>query len=211
VSITEHRLVLTDLDMLNCKRRRTMRKLLSLVILAGVLVCAGARVKKPKLPEKGPDTKLEAFETQTGRVIIRGRSDIGSVSGMGTVSVDCIEIIDVSNGVREMGIVIEVKASGSYERTDSSFIDFDEIESLLNGIDYIYKVTPNSTKLSRFEATYKTKGELSIVTFERGPRNIEAAVSSGSIGAVTAFISREKLTELRSVIAKAKQKLDEIK
>lgn len=188
-----------------------MRKLMSLVILAGVLVCAGARVKKPKLPETGPDTKLEAFEMQTGRVIIRGRSDIGSVSGMGTVSVDCIEIIDVSNGVREMGIVIEVKASGSYERTDSSFIDFDEIESLLNGIDYIYKVTPSSTKLSRFEATYKTKGELSIVTFKHGPRNIEAAVSSGNIGAVTAFISREKLTELRSVIAKAKQKLDEIK
>ena len=118
-----------------------------LMLVGGVLVCGGASKQKPKLPAQGPETKLEAFEKQTGTVIITGRSDIGSVSAMGTISVDCIEILDVSTGLREMGIVLEVKGSGRYESSDSSFIDYDEIESLLNGIDYIAKVTHSSTKL----------------------------------------------------------------
>jgi len=188
-----------------------MRKSLCLILVAGVLVCGGASIQKPKLPAQGQETKLEAFEKQTGTVIITGRSDIGKISAMGSVSVVCIEIIDVSTGQRQMGIVFEVKASGRYERSDNSFVDYDEIESLLNGIDYVSKVTPNSTKLSRFEATYKTKGELSIVTFNSISGKFEAAVSSGSIGAASAYISKAKLTELRSIIAKAKEKLDEIK
>lgn len=211
MSITEHRFVLTDLGMLNCKRRQEMRKSLWLILVVGVLVCSGANIKKPKLPTQGQETKLETFEKQTGTVIIRGRSEIGSVSAMGTVEVDCIEILDVSTAQREMGIVLTVKGSGRYESSNSSFIDYDEIESLLNGIDYIAKVTLSSTKLSSFEAAYKTKGELSIVTFSSSKGKVEAVVSSGYTGSTRAFITTAKLSELRSIIAKAKKKLDEIK
>lgn len=188
-----------------------MRKSLCLILVAGVLVCAGASIQKPKLPAQGTETKLEAFEKQTGTVIIRGRSEIGSVSGMGTVEVDCIEFLDVSTGQRQMGIVLAVKGSGRYESTEASFIDYDEIESLLNGIDYIAKVTLSSTKLSSFEAAYKTKGELSVVTYSSSKGKIEAAVSTGYTGSARAFITTAKLSELRSIIAKAKKKLDEIK
>ena len=184
---------------------------LCLTIVVGVLVCAGASIQKSKLPVQGTETKLEAFEKQTGTVIIRGRSEIGSVSGMGTVEVSCIDIHDVSTDQRQMGIILEVKGSERYESSDSSFIDYDEIESLLNGIDYISKVTPSSTKLSNFEAYYKTKGDLNVVTYSSGKGKIEAAVSTGYTGSARAFISTAKLSELRSIIAKAKEKLDEIK
>ena len=188
-----------------------MKKSLCMILVVGVLVSAGAREKKPKLTAQGPETKLEAFEKQTGTVIIRGRSEIGSVSAMGTVSVDCIDILDVSTGQRQMGIIIEVKAPGKYERTDRAFVDYDEIQSLLNGIDYIAKVTQSSTKLSSFEAAYKTTGELSVVTYSSSKGKIEAAVSAGYTSSARAFISTEKLKELRSVIAQAKKKLDEIR
>lgn len=89
---------------------------LCLIIVAGVLVCGGASIQTPKLPAQGPETKLGAFEKQTGTVIIRGRSEIGSVSAMGTVSVDCLEFTDVSTGLRQMGIVIEVETSGRFEK-----------------------------------------------------------------------------------------------
>lgn len=188
-----------------------MRKSLCIILVAGVLVCSGASIKKSKLPAQGTETKLEAFENQTGTVIIRGRSDIGKVSARGSVSVVCIEIIDVSTGQRQMGIVFEVTEGGRYESSDNSFVDYDEIESLLNGIDYVSKVTPKSTKLSRFEATYKTKGDFSVVTFNKISANFEAAVSSGYAGSTSAYMTKAKLSELRSIIAKAKEKLDEIK
>lgn len=184
---------------------------LYLAIAIGILVFGSAIAQAPKTTPQEPRTKLEAFEKQTGTVVIKGFSEIGSVSGLGAVSVDCMEFTDVSTGTRQMGIVIEVKGSGRLERSDRSFVDYDEIEPLLKGIDYISKVTPSSTKLSNFEAIYKTKGDFRVVTFSGGSRKIEAAVSSGYIGAVSAFISTAKLAELRTIISQAKQKLDEIK
>ena len=182
-----------------------------LMLVVGVLVCGGASKVKQKLTEQEQETKLEAFKNQTGTVIITGRSDIGTVYATGSVKVVCIEIKDVKSEQRQMGIFIEVKKSEGYESEDQAFVDYDEIESLLGGIDYVSKVEARATKLSRFEAGYKTSGELRIVTFGPASGNIEVAVSAGSFGSTSAFMSKAKLSELRTIIAKAKQKLDEIK
>lgn len=184
---------------------------LNFVITLGMLLCRNIEAQEQKATPQEPKTKLEAFEKQTGTVIIKGISEIGSVSGLGTISVDCMEFINVSTGVRQLGIVIEVKESGRLERSDRSFIDYDEIESLMKGIDYVSKVTFNLIKLSNFEAIYKTKDDFSVITFSGGSGKIEAAVRSGYIGSVTAYISTTKLSSLRSIIYQAKQKLDGIK
>ena len=185
---------------------------LCLAIAIGMLIFGSAIAQAPKTTQQEPRTKLEAFEKQTGTVVIKGLSEIGSISGLGTVSVDCMEFTDVSTGTREIGIVIEVKESGRLKRSDRAFVDYDEIESLLKGIDYISKVTSSSTKLSNFEAIYKTEGDFKVGTFSRGSSGkIEAFVQSGYIGSASAFISTIKLGELRTIISQAKQKLDEIK
>jgi hypothetical protein len=172
-----------------------------------------ASAQQPKPEQKEPKTKLEAFDQQVGIVIIKGYQDIGKVSELGAVSVDCAELINASTGNRQLGIRIEVKESGRLERENISFIDYDEIEPLLKGIDYISKVTSSATKLQNFEATYKTKGDLSIVTFSSGREagKISAGVKSGHIGSASAYISLEKLATLRNLISQAKQKLDSIK
>jgi hypothetical protein len=180
-------------------------------MLLGVLACGSASTQAPRATPQEPRTQLETFATQTGTAVVKGYSEIGSVRGMGTVSVDCMELTNVSTGTRQMGITIDVKESGRLERSDRSFVDYDEIEPLLTGIDYISKVTSSSTQLSNFEAIYKTRGSLSVVTFSGSSGKIEATVSTGYIGAARAFISTDQLAELRTVIAKAKKTLDEIK
>jgi len=72
------------------------------------------------------------------------------------------------------GIVIDVKESGTYERSDRSFIDYDEIDSLFKGIDYISKVKPENTRLANFEAIYATKGDLKVVTFSSSGKEAAA-------------------------------------
>mgnify|MGYP001564945940 CR=1 FL=1 len=180
-----------------------------LAITISMIGSANTQAQVPTPQE--PRTKLEAFEKQTGTVVVKGFSNAGSVSGLGTVSVICMEFTDVSTGIRQLGVVIEVTESGRLERSDRSFVDYDEIEPLLKGIDYISQVTPAATKLAKFEATYKTKGDLRVITFSGASGQIEAAVSSGYIGAVSCFISTAKLSELRAIIAQAKHRLDEIK
>lgn len=184
---------------------------ISFVIALNMLLVGHVDAQEQKTTSQEPKTKLEAFEKQTGTVIIKGISEIGSVSGLGTISVECMEFINVSTGVRQLGIVIEVKESGRLERSDRSFIDYEEIDPLMKGIDYVSKVTANSIKLSNFEAIYKTKGDFSVITFSGSSGRIEAAVRSGYIGSVTAYVSTTKLSNLRSLIYQAKQKLDTIK
>jgi hypothetical protein len=180
--------------------------LITLLATAPVCLCA-----EQKSEPGAPKTKLQAFEALSGAVIIKGYSEIGSVAGMGQVSVDAKEFTNASTRRSEYGITIEVKESGRLQREDTSFIDYEEIESLLAGIDYVKDIKRDITRLRGFEAVYRTKGDFSITVFSSSSGKIEAAVSSGRIGRATAFFSLEKLDSLRALIVEAKNALDNVK
>jgi hypothetical protein len=182
------------------------------VLCTAMVGCNRTNAQTNAGPSQEPKTKLQAFEAKTGVVIIRGFSMVGSVSGQygGSVSVESREFLDASTAKREFGIVVEVKKGGEVERDNSSYIDYDEIDSLLKGIDYISKVQSSITKLDDFQADYHTKGDFKISTFSaRGQTMV--AVSSGDIGEVSVFLPLLKLESLRALIANAKAKLDAIK
>lgn len=103
--------------------------------------------------------------------------------------------------------MIDIQEAEKIDATDRSFIDYDEIEPLIQGLDFISKAKSDITKLTEFEATYKTKGTFSISTYSSSG-SIKVAVTSGYIRPVTAFISLEQLGKLRTTIVEAKQKLD---
>lgn len=161
--------------------------------------------------EKEPTTKLEAFQVQTGTVVIKGFAEIGRVAGLGSVEVSSMEFTDATSGRKQPGVLIEIKETGRIENTNRSFIDYDEVDSLLKGLDYISKATPDVTKLGQFEATYKTKGYFSATTFSNRSGKIEAEVKCGNFRPANAFLSLQQLSELRTLIEQAKQKLDSIK
>ncbi len=194
-----------------------MKKIWQLTLVLGIAIvvlafAVGAK-QQPKEAQQESKTQLEAFSMQTGVVIVKGFSELGAISEMGKITVTCVEITNVSTGTKHLGVAIDVEESGRLERSDRSFIDYDEIESLLKGIDYISKVTSNATKLQNFEAIYKTKGDFAVTlfssSFDKGGTGV--AVKSGYIGAVTAFISTDKLAEFRALIVQAKEQLDSIK
>jgi hypothetical protein len=161
--------------------------------------------------EPEPKTKLEAFQAQTGTVVIKGYSEIGRVAALGGVEVSAMELTDATTGRKQLGVLIEIKEGGRLQNTSRSFIDFDEVDALVKGLDYISKATSDVTKLGMFEATYKTKGYFSATTFSSGSGKIEAAVRSGYIRPASAFLSLQQFSELRTLILKAKQKLDSVK
>jgi len=156
-----------------------------------------------------PKTKLEEFSARKGTVIVRGFEQVGVASGRyGTsIKVEAKEFIDVSTGKKEYGISIEVKKRDiRYDKESTSYIDYDEIESLISGIDYIAKVDKTSTRFQNFQADYNTKGDFRISTFS-SEENIMVEVSSGTIGSVKAYFNLSSLSEIRSFIEKAKAKI----
>ncbi len=163
-----------------------------------------------------PKTKLEEFSARTGVVIIRGFEEIGSVHGLYSTSIngEAKEFVYVSTGIREYGITVEVKKEdGKYDKKNTSYIDYDEIESLISGIDYIAKVDKSSTKFSNFQADYNTKGDFKISTFS-SPSSLDkimVAVSSGHFGGVTAYFKISSLAEIKIIIEQAKTRIDTLK
>lgn len=156
-----------------------------------------------------PKTKLEEFSARKGTVIVGGLEKIGVVSGRyGTsIKVEAKEFLNVSTGKKEYGITIDVrKREISYTEESTSYIDYDEIESLISGIDYISKVDKTSTRFQNFQADYNTKGDFRISTFS-SEEKIMVLVSSGTNGSVKAYFNFSSLSEIRSLIAKAKAKI----
>ena len=86
-------------------------------------------------------------------------------------------------------------------------VDYDEIDSLVKGIDSISKANRNSTPLTNFEAVYETKGALSVFTYSTGS-GIHLAVSSGICGKVTARLETSDLNQLQTLIQNAKASID---
>jgi len=191
-----------------------MKRTLAASLVGFLALAVGGAVVEAQQREQPqpPRTKVEAFEAQEGVVVVRGFSKIGDMKGVygGVVSVQSMEFTNAATGKKEYGVTIEVKEASRLEREDRSFIDYDEIGSLIKGIDYISKVDRSATKLDSFQADYRTKGEFAISTFSSA-NDIMCSISSGRIGRVSTFFKIADLAKFRNLIVNAKAKLDSIK
>jgi hypothetical protein len=186
-----------------------MRVILSsiLLFLLAIPALAQSNEQSPK-----PRTKLEAFVGQDGVVIIRGFRQIGQLRGAygGALTVEAKEFANATTGKHEYGITVEVKETGRLERENTSYIDYDELASLISGLDYIAKIDKTSTRLDNFQADYRTHGDLVVSTFNSGDR-LMVAVASGRIGAASVYFQIADLARIKDLVVQAKSTLDSIR
>src|SRR5438067_8993547 len=110
--------------------RRTLLPELKLFLVAMVVgssFLAGlSRAQETNVILSAPATRLEAFETNVGIVIIKGTTEVGTVSAnAGLISVKCRENTETATGHKERGVAIEIMQSG--RRNDRMLIDYDEL------------------------------------------------------------------------------------
>jgi len=159
-----------------------------------------------------PRTKLEAIEWQYERVLLKGFSQIATFMARDVeVRVDAVELKDTSTATRAIGLVIALRETGENPRENRSFIDYDEIDRLLQGLTAIGRVNESVTKLASFEARYRTSGDLEIVVFRQSRSGIAASLTAGICERVTAPLTLDELDRLKAHIVEAKTRLDEIK
>jgi hypothetical protein len=192
---------------------KMMRRFIAVLIAVagGSMLGDPARAQETNPCVLVPATKLEGFETNTDTVIIKATAPIGTVAAHGgAVAVRCREITDAGTGRREGGIIIDIAFDAQLEGT--MLIDYDELDSLLDGLDYLGKLDWSVTSLPDFSATYTTKGGFRADA--RGSRrtgNIEFAVRTTRLSAPRLSLSRDQLGQLRSLIDQAKTKLDSLR
>ena len=182
-----------------------------LMAVAGGWVWNCARAQETNACLLPPQTRLEAFETNTDTVIITATAPMGAVAAnAGALSVKCREVTDASTGRREYGVVIGTSEGESAE--DRALLDYEELEPLLGALDYLNRVGWSVTSLPGFDARYTTKGGFRVAAFgSRRTGSIEFAARNTRSGRAPLVLSREQITQLRSLIEQAKTKLDELR
>jgi hypothetical protein len=166
-----------------------------------------------------PPTKIEAFQARTGTVVIRAFSTIGTARSLndGIVRVEYDALMDVTSSEREYGLLIYVHTAREREEGPIAFIDYDEIDALVRGIEYIVRTNGSVTDLPTFEASFRTRGGLEIASFGDKGGAVRASVTTTSVslnGVVTnskAIMEVSSLSVLGKLIAAARSKLDLIR
>jgi hypothetical protein len=156
-----------------------------------------------------PLTNLEAFEAQTGTVIVRGSALIGTISGeTGTVSVRCKESSAPGSGRKEYGVAVDLKEGNRPE--DTTIIDYDELETFLSGIDYLSKANHAVTSLPNFDVLYRTGGGLRLDVYTSTKRSgvLQAALQSSRVNRARVLLSGDQLAHFQNLIQQAKSRLD---
>jgi hypothetical protein len=154
-------------------------------------------------------TEIGRFENRTGAVIVKGFGQIGAVeAGMAEISVRCKETTDTSSGRKLYGLAIEFKSNAF--APERIYVDDDEIDALLAGLNYLVKITYDATALPGFEASYTTKGGLEVLANSvRKEGGIQFSVQ-GNYSPRIPFSSMQ-MTQLYGLIGQARKNLDAIK
>lgn len=159
-----------------------------------------------------PRTKLEAIDGQYEKVLIKGFTQVAAFNVRGgDVRVDALELKEAGSPTRALGIVVAIRESGERPRDNRSFIDYEQIESLIKAIEFIARVSETVTKLTGFEARYRTPGDLELNVFRQSRSGTAASLTSGICERTTVLLTLDELERLKGIILEAKARLDEIR
>jgi hypothetical protein len=159
-----------------------------------------------------PLSHIEIFEYQTGTVIVRGSVLVGTVSTQaGTVSVRAKESTEPGLGAKEYGIAVVLSENGRHD--DTTVIDYDEVDSFLNGIDTISKANHSVSPLPDYDVGYTTRGWLRLVAYtsNKRPGSTQTALESGHSNRNRILLSSDELVRFQGLIQQAKSKLDSLR
>lgn len=135
-----------------------MNKLkIALAVLAGALVCTATAQDTNALC-----TAIGTFEARTDVIIVKGFSNIGSVElDAGSLTLRCKETVDVGTGTKMYGLMFELE--DGQNASHRALVDDDEVDGLLNAVDYLMKIRDSVTSLQGYEGIFTTKAGLRVI------------------------------------------------
>lgn len=150
---------------------------------------------------KEPATKLEEFLAKKGKLIVKEFYDLGEVTGRYGSKIELKALVIYEPGQdsqKVRGLKIQVTEGGRYEKSNTSFLDLEEVESLSKAIGYMANLSSKWKGISKkyTEIIFSTRGDFQIGFYQKGSK--QAAFSSaGYIGKAGCFFA--SMNDLNSV------------
>ena len=190
-----------------------MRKylLIALAVLFLVPVVSFAQVKEEE-KAKEPPTKLEAFLAKKGTLIVKDFYELGELRGLGKMQLNALIIYEPGmENTKIRGIRVEITEAGSYGRSNTSFLDLEEVESLSKAIAYIADLAEKWKGINReayTEVIYATKDDFKVGFYQKGSER-RAFASSSYIGKASFIMKVEDFISMKGIIDKGLSVLKE--
>jgi hypothetical protein len=186
-----------------------MHKLCVVLLAASGLFACAVRAQVTNVPP----TELETFEAQTGKVIVKGAGQIGSLAvDPLNIMVTSKESVDATSGRRQYGMAVEVVAND--QRVWKKVVDYDEMDSLLNGLNYLAKIDYKVTSQPTFVASYVTRSGFRVGAFTSQRRGVIQYFlqdhDTNSANSARILITPAQLTQFQSLVDQARSNLNSL-
>jgi len=196
----------------------TRSLILPALIVAAAFVSVSAQGRWQRVPPpRDPQfyvtrNNLEEFESRMETILVKGRSYVATLKAQnGYARVEAAEIRDTVSSTRVAGVVITIVADSGPPGEIRALIDYEEIDPLVKAFDTIAKSDDSITRLTHFEARYRTKADFEIMVFKQVSGGVAAAVEAGFFDRSRLLMTLDDFVKLRWMIVQAKEKLDDIK
>ena len=148
-----------------------------------------------------PATKLEEFLAKKGKLIVKEFYDLGEVTGRYGSKIELKALVIYEPGQdsqKEMGLKIQVTEGGKYEKSSTSFLDLEEVESLSKAIGYMANLSTKWKDINRkyTEIIFSTRGDFQIGFYQKESKQASFS-SAGYIGKTRCFFA--SMNDLNSV------------
>lgn len=152
-----------------------------------------------------PKTIFELHKDAIDQPLVRGMATIQSGSLFLEVRAETLTNLHDSTTVRAISLRGRV---ANY--SDVDYIDYDEIDGLIKGLQFIAQAGHGLTPLDDFEATYRTRSGFTVQRISHG-NNVLIIVQSGRDDRQRVQIQDFVLTDLTQAITAAKNRLDSLR
>jgi hypothetical protein len=179
---------------------------LSLILIA--LCTALPLALRAQESTNAPATEIENFDLQNDAVIVKGTGDIGTLdTPAGTVFVRCKESDNITSGQKQYAIAVGLSSN---EARGVLFVDYDELDALIRGLDYLSKVTYDVTTMPSFDAIFTTRSGLRAAAYSE-QRQASIRLYLQFDGTARIPLTPYQFSQFQTLVNQAKAALDAAK
>jgi hypothetical protein len=154
-----------------------------------------------------PRTYFEAYNAVADAPLLKGMSVIGTLNNQINYPVE-IRVEELTN-LQSSNVVygVSLRTRVSSKQLEVDYIDYDELDGLIRGIQFVSQTDHSQTPLDNFEAAYRTRCGLSVLKVSNGNKLTIVMKSGDTLGTRNQMASFV-LDDLGRYLTAAKAKLD---
>jgi hypothetical protein len=156
-----------------------------------------------------PRTYFDAYKSAIDTPLVRGMSSIGSLTGQVAYPVEIrIERLNIQPSTNtSYAVAMRTRLARNVLQVD--YIDYDELDGLLRGLQLISQSSHSSVPMDDFEVVYRLRSGLSVAKISNG-NNIIIAIKCGDANGTRNQIAPYVLDDLQRLLTDAKSKIESI-